>query len=237
MRMRASVLAALVGSVLISGTALAAPGDPFGGDDSGFIPPDAITQKCEAKVSKYTAKFLKCVAKCHISLAKQKFTSGAEEGCEAICEGKFDIGIGKVTNAGPPACPPACMSPVSIRSVWEGVFDGNNGQIYCEGTTAFGGDDPGFVPTSAASLVCETKLEKVWAKLGACYMKCHDSRAKEKTDAAGEDTCESGCDTAYSTKVAGLLGCAPCVMTNAPTIATGLKNNANSNNSLVYCAF
>jgi len=34
-----------------------------------------------------------------------------------------------------------------------------------------------------------------------------------------------------------LLGCAPCVMTNAPTIATGLKNNANSSNGLVYWAF
>ncbi len=229
---------ALVGSALIAGSALAAPGDPFGGDDSGFVPPDSGTLRCEAKVSKYTAKFVKCTAKCHISFAKQKYTTpGAEEGCESVCEGKFDIGIGKITNAGPPACPPGCMSSVSIRNVWEGIFDGNNGQIYCDGTTPLGGDDPGFIPTTPASLVCETKLEKLAVKFVGCYMKCHDGRAKEKTDATGEDGCESTCDTAYATKVALLVGCAPCAMSNAPTIANGLKSNANSDNGLVYCAF
>jgi len=254
------VLAVLVGSVLVYGTARAAPGDPFGGDDTGNIPPDFATQKCEAKVSKATAKFVKCVGKCHISVAKQKFTSGAEEGCEAICEGKFDIAIGKVTTAGPPACPPSCMSTSLIRNVWESTFDGNNGQIYCDRAcagggnagaqcttnsecpggscgTALGGDDPGFVPSSPNSLLCETKLQTFLSKLIGCYMKCHDARAKESTDATAEEGCEDGCDTAYTTKVGGLVGCAACVTANAPTIAANLRTSTDSNNGLVYCAF
>ena len=47
MRTRISVLAVLVGSALMIGTALASPGDPFGGDDSGFVPPDAITPSAD----------------------------------------------------------------------------------------------------------------------------------------------------------------------------------------------
>ena len=257
--MKPRTLVLLVASVLVFGRAWAAPGDPFGGDDTGFVPPDTPTLACEAKVSKATAKFVKCVGKCHISMAKQKFTPGAEEGCEAICEGKFDIGIGKISNAGPPACPPSCMSTNSIRSLWESIFDSNNGQIYCDracagGTnagaqctsnsecpgsscgTALDGDDPGFVPSSPASLACETKLEKLLTKLATCYMKCHDSRAKESTDATGEDSCESACDTSYSGKVAPLVGCAACTTANAPTLATNLKANTNSNNGSVYCA-
>jgi hypothetical protein len=258
MARKTSMLAVLVGSMLVFGTAWGAPGDPFGGDDTGFVPPDTATQKCEAKISKATAKFTKCVGKCHISLAKEKYTPGAEEGCEAICEGKFDIAVGKVTNAGPPACPPGCMSTSSIRNIWKGTFDGNNGQIYCDrgcaggandgaqcttnsecpgGScgTAFDDDDPGFVPPNPSSLLCETKLETAVTRVLGCYMKCHDGRAKEKTDATGEESCENDCDASYSTKVSNLIGCASCVVTNAPTIATSLRATTDSNNGLVYC--
>ena len=260
MARKTSILAVLAGSMLVFGTAWGAPGDPFGGDDPGFVPPDALTQKCEAKISKATAKFIKCVGKCHITLAKQKYTPDAEEGCEAICEGKFDIAVGKVTTAGPPTCPPGCMSTDSIRGLWKSTFDGNNGQIWCDrgcaggtndgatctassvcpgGTcgTQFGDDDPGFVPSSDVALLCESKLETAVTKLVGCYMKCHDSRAKEKfVDDTAEDTCESDCDTSYTTKVNNLAGCPACMVTNAATIPTNLKSTADSNNGLIYCA-
>ncbi len=225
----------MVGLALAGGPAGAAPGDPFGGDDSGFIPPDAATQKCEAKVGKTLATFVKCVEKCHASRAKGKLAVtpvDAEDGCEAVCEGKYDISIGKLSAVS--GCPPGCMSPVSIRAIWEGVLDGNNNQIYCDAGTAFGGEDTGFVPATAAVALCETKVGGLAAKLVGCYLKCHASRSTEKLDATGEDACETSCTTAFSAKAGALTGCPPCL--NPTTLATTLRTTANTDNGLVYCA-
>ncbi len=45
---------------------------PFGGDDTGFIPPDPDNFRYEAKVGKNLSKFRRCVVKCHASRAKGK---------------------------------------------------------------------------------------------------------------------------------------------------------------------
>ncbi|HLK10320.1 MAG TPA: hypothetical protein VKW76_02970 [Candidatus Binatia bacterium] len=225
----------MLGLALAGGRAGAAPGDPFGGDDTGFIPPDATTQKCESKVGKTLATFVKCVEKCHVSRAKLKLAVtpvDAEDGCEAVCEGKYDISVGKLSAVA--GCPPACMSPVSIRSIWEGLLDGNNNQIYCDAGTAFGGEDTGFIPSAPAFLLCETKLGGLAAKLVGCYMKCHASRSTEKLDPTGEDGCETSCTTAFSTKASALTGCPPCL--NTATLATTLLTSTNNDNGLVYCA-
>jgi hypothetical protein len=175
------------------------------------------------------------VEKCHASRAKLKLAVtpvDAEDGCEAVCEGKYDISIGKLSAVS--GCPPACMSPVSIRTIWEGFLDGNNNQIYCDAGTPFGGEDTGFVPATSAVTVCETKVGGLAAKLVGCYMKCHASRSTEKLDASGEDACEASCTTAFSTKVSALAGCPPCL--NPTTLATALLTAANNDNGLVYCA-
>src|SRR5579883_2437534 len=202
----------MVGLALAGSPAGAAPGDPFGGDDSGFIPPDAATQKCEGKLAVTPVD--------------------AEDGCEAVCEGKYDISIGKLSAVS--GCPPGCMSPVSIRSIWEGVLDGNNNQIYCDAGTPFGGEDTGFVPATAAVALCETKVGGLAAKLVGCYMKCHASRSTEKLDAAGEDACETSCTTAFTAKASALTGCPVCL--NPTTLATTLRTTVNTDNGLVYCA-
>jgi hypothetical protein len=110
------VHAVLISILLATAAVWAAPGDPFGGDDTGFIPPDAATQKCEAAIGKTVAKHVSCVEKCHAARAKTKLTtSDAEEGCESVCEGKYDIAIGKLTKAGPLGWRGAMMAACSPR--------------------------------------------------------------------------------------------------------------------------
>src|SRR3989442_1390777 len=56
---------------------------PFGGDDTGFIPPDTATFKCESKVGANVAKLLGCEGKCHAKRAKGSLADDtAEDGCE-----------------------------------------------------------------------------------------------------------------------------------------------------------
>ncbi|TMA69200.1 MAG: hypothetical protein E6J68_01010 [Deltaproteobacteria bacterium] len=235
---RRLVFVALLAIMFAVGVAWAAPGDPFGGDDSGFIPPDTVTQKCEAKVGKAAGKYVKCVFACHAQRAKGKLaTADAEDGCEDICEGKYDETIGKATTTVPPVCPPSCMSPMSIQIIWKGVVDSGNGQIYCEGTTPFGGDDPGFVPSTTPFALCESKLGGLAAKLVGCLMKCHESRSKEKTDATQEETCEDSCKTSYTNKFALITGCPPCLTpTTVSNYGDSLRTSTDNNNGTVYCA-
>jgi hypothetical protein len=233
------VFVALLTCMLGIGAAWAAPSDPFGGDDTGFIPPDALTQKCEARVSKALAKYVKCMFSCHIDRAKGKLpTPDSEDGCESICAGKYDITIGKLTSAGPPACPPSCMSPMSIRLSWKANIDGNNNQIYCENTQpAFGGDDTGFLPSNDVTAKCETKIGGLAAKLAKCLMTCHDNRSKEKTDPTTEETCEDGCKTKYTTKAATVTGCPACLTPTAiSNYGDNVRTQTDNNNGLVYCA-
>jgi hypothetical protein len=57
---------------------------PFGGDDTGFIPPAKSTiAKCEAGAAKAEGKLIKCILKCHADRASGKLADNtAEESCE-----------------------------------------------------------------------------------------------------------------------------------------------------------
>jgi hypothetical protein len=108
---------------------------PFGGDDTGFIPPPkSATAKCESKASKAVVKLISCIAKCHDSTAAGKIVGDdAENMCEKTlalksCTAKFAASIAKLTG-----CPP-CISGATMASLAglvETLLDGNNGMVYC----------------------------------------------------------------------------------------------------------
>src|SRR5262245_51048070 len=119
---RRLAIAALVAWALAAGTARAQT--PFGGDETGFIPPDDANTKYEVKVGKNLAKYQKCHLKCHEKRAKQKLDEVGEENCEGTCKTKYDTSNTKLTA---PALAMACLSTDSVRATWHGTLDAQNG--------------------------------------------------------------------------------------------------------------
>ncbi len=207
---------------------------PFGGDDTGFIPPDGDNLRYESKVANLVSKFQACVLKCHAKRAQGKLTDAVlEEACETACEAKYDLGVGKLT-APPPAS--SCLNPTSVRSVWEGVLDANNGQIYCAGSEPVGGDDTGFVAPDKPTFKCESKVGKNLGKLLKCQTKCHARRAREQLDPAGEETCEQTCQDRYNAANAKLTDCPACSTAAQPGLGSLMRALGDAHNGLVYCA-
>jgi hypothetical protein len=106
-----------------------ATGTPFGGDDSGFIPPDAPKgpeTKCSNGVGKAVAKFVGGITKCHIGRATGKYADdGAEDSCEFAPMAKF--AFTKTLGC------PSCIGPLpALATFVEGQADGVlNGLIWC----------------------------------------------------------------------------------------------------------
>lgn len=68
---------------LLTTSSLAAT--PFGGDDKGFLPSNAVAAKCEATVATAYSNLAHCIIKCHMKRVSA-FRKGRifdEEGCEA----------------------------------------------------------------------------------------------------------------------------------------------------------
>src|SRR5262249_32719509 len=77
-----AAVAALSVGLLWVGTARAQT--PFGGDDTGFVPPPkSAIGKCEAGAGKAVDKLIACIFKCHASRASGKLVDEtAEDECE-----------------------------------------------------------------------------------------------------------------------------------------------------------
>jgi hypothetical protein len=129
----ASVVAALAVGLWVASAR--AQGTPWGGDDTGFIPPPADA-KCEAGASKAEGKLIACILKCHADRAKGKLADDtAEDSCEKTlagksCFAKFAASIAKLKGC------PACINGTTmgnLAGLTEGVLDGNNSAIYCGG--------------------------------------------------------------------------------------------------------
>src|SRR5947199_207808 len=138
--MRRDFTLLLASAILTFGSsAVASPGDPFGGDDAGCIPPAAVSAKCEDGVPKANTKYIQAVTKCHIKAADAgvKGKPFDEELCESDPVGgkgakeKYDAAIAKLALTCP-ACSTANAS--ALRAATESI-ECHNGDIYCDGTT------------------------------------------------------------------------------------------------------
>jgi hypothetical protein len=184
---------ALVGGITLSVliARVVGAGTPFGGDDTGFIPPDApagpIT-RCENGVAKGAGKMMAAIFKCHIGFTSGKLGTNAEEDeCELAAARKFDE-----TNTG--GCKP-CISTPALGTRLEEEINSNNDKIYCTSTgVPWGGDDTGHIPPDATKgpiTKCENRVAKGAGKLARAIEKCHARRAAGKfTSDSAEDECE-----------------------------------------------
>ncbi len=114
-----------------------------GGDDTGFVPSDAATGKCEDGVAKALTKYMTGVIKCHIKSADLgvKALPHDDEPCESNpstgkgAKEKFDTAIGKLSAGGCGGC--AIANAPGLRAAAETFLENNNGQAYCAGTMQF----------------------------------------------------------------------------------------------------
>ena len=228
------------------------------GDESGFVPPDKNTAKCEDAVAKNAAKLADCILKkCHIKQADAALAGKSfdEEACEqgtgkpVSCRTAYDNATAALSAKG--TCP-ACLDASAQGNVADLVtafLEDNNGLIYCAGSSSFGGDDTGFVPPDKNTAKCEDAVAKNVAKLADCILKkCHTKQA----DAAlagksfDEEACEQGtgkpvsCRAAYDKATPALVAkgtCPACLDATAQSnLADLVTTFLDDNNGQIYCA-
>lgn len=205
-------------------------GTPFGGDDIGFIPPNADDAKCEAVAAKLVFKTVTCIQKCHINRAKGSHaTTATEETCE---NSKCSLWIGRLAPKLAPLARqgincPVCLEDTSfglnLSTITRRLAFGNddagwssiNALVYCDTSsgTPFGDDDSGFIPPPNSTIRnCELKVGKAVSKLAACHLKCHALRASGMLpDEIAEESCENTCTTGFTGTVSKLSGCPSCM--------------------------
>jgi len=206
---------------------------PFGGDDTGTIPPDSpkgpIT-KCENAVGKAVGTLVKSIGKCTASRASGKLKDDtAEDACEQKALTKF--GTTKTKGCS------GCTDLSTLGPAVEALLDTNNNQVYCTATgTPFGGDDSGMIPSDSPKgpiTKCENGVNKAAGTLVGAIVKCHASRASGKlADDTAEDACEQKGLTKFGkTKVTGCDSC-----TDLSMLGSFVEGQADGANALVYCA-
>jgi hypothetical protein len=118
---------------LANGALYCAAGTPFGGDDSGNIPPDKTTAKCEDTAVKAVSKLSGAIAKCHAKQADTSFKLGSsqdDDACESAASAKFGTATAKLTVAN--GCPSCLVTLLpTIGTAAESMIDGINGNTYC----------------------------------------------------------------------------------------------------------
>lgn len=211
-----ALLATLVATLLTAAPALAGPGDPFGGSETGCTPIDKLGVNCGKIVTAALAKLKLGVVKCHMTQVGHAFQTGhsstgfdnAEENCSIgnpsnSAKAKFDAYMAKAAAY----CDPAVVAAANARaaSVVASVadpasFDALNGAFFCDATSGLsiaepgGGDDDeaGSIPATPEHYKCAVITMKSWAKLVASVYKCHAKKAA--SDFAGKpfdtDLCE-----------------------------------------------
>lgn len=238
--MKLTILGAVVLCVCVaSSTVHAAPGDPFGGNETGCIPSDKAGLACGKTLTGAYAKLVASVIKCHLSQVKGAYKAGAssptfdsaEEACTAAAKTKFDASLVKAGAS----CAPGVMSVAESRrdtffddASNPSSLDSLNGVFFCDGASglsiadAGGGDqdEAGSIPATAGNYKCAVGFTKAVSKLLASIYKCHGKAAtagfvgKPFSTATCEDTAPKGARAKYDATMQKLINagiCPPCI--------------------------
>jgi len=221
MSMKHLVIMVAVGAAIGVGAARA--GTPFGGDDTGFVPPDKATLKCESSVAKNAAKLTLAVSLCHIKAA------------DAGVKGKtFDEEDAKLT------CP-MCVDSKAIGDNVQSMLDtAANAGIYCDNTSGkpLGDtDDSGFVPASKDAEKCQNLTTKQLALLVGTVSKCHNKAAAQalKAVAFDEESCENAAVSKFSAFTAKLTNCPSCLSALLAGLGQAVADGVDAQLGTIYC--
>lgn len=222
------------GAVSAMGVGIVLAGTPFGGDDSGFIPP-AANFKCVSGFAKNASKYAAGIAGCHIKAASAAFAAKPfdEEACETALRAKIDATNAKLTGC------PSCLNQAAVLDFAVDQLDSANAVFFCGGTTPLGGDDGGVVPTDKNVLKCESAVVKGVGKLSAAIVKCHIKQADAviKGKAFDEEACEDkeiNKFNAANTKIAAI--CPPCLSGLFGVLGDQVEQQIDNANGDTWCA-
>jgi hypothetical protein len=225
---------------LTAASAFAAPGDPFGGSETGCVPSGKAGLTCGKILTSGLGKLVASVVKCHLTQAAQAYKTGhsstgfdnAEENCTignptASAKAKFDALLVKAN-----AICPAGIVPVAEarRDVFLGdtsiqnSLDSINGVFFCDATSGLsiaepgGGDqdEAGSIPSTPEHYKCSVAVAKLFSKLVTGVYKCHVKAAqaifagKPHDTDACEETPTKGALAKYEAKVQKLITAGIC---------------------------
>jgi hypothetical protein len=249
--------------LVVARLSVAAPGDPFGGDDTGCVPATKPELGCSVKVGKLLSKLIVSVLRCHMDQGAAAFrgAGSGEQGCEQSAKSKFESDLAKLTHDG--ICAQAVLDNAATQ---EGVLladqtqtsppslDALNGTIFCDATSGVpiagtpgdpDDDDAGFVPATAENLKCAIGVAKNVIKLwSGILVRCHTKAAVAgfKSSAFDEEACENavkvGIRSRYDALAAKLTAagiCPACLdASGQATIGDDIQSRADQENGLVF---
>ena len=101
--------------------------------DAGFIPPDADSLRCAARVSNLLGGLAVRAIRCHRQRVSTQLNSASfdEPGCKAIGMDNFNAGSAQLEAAG--ICPPCLEAGARTQLAGQllSIMDGNNALTYC----------------------------------------------------------------------------------------------------------
>lgn len=227
--------------------AIALAGTPFGGDDTGFLPPDEATAKCGAIFAKATAKLAAGVLGCKVKGARSRIamhessgTNFVEDNCTDVWLNRFN----KTAEVSGPTCP-ACIDTTSLYT--QGSNDNINpvsaALFFCDSASGVQIDDEtvfdlGWVPAGKAAMRCEAGAARAAGKAQLALWACH---AREATgDVSGAtfdgDACEVAAAAKFSAALQALTGCPACLAAILPNLPSIVSHAVNHSVGLIYCA-
>ncbi len=199
--MKHTLLGAAIVICLAAGPAAAAPGDPFGGSETGCVPSGKPGLTCGKALTSAFGKLMAGVIKCHVAQASQAFKSGSsspdfdtqEESCSVVgpksAKAKFEASLAKAASA----CPVGIVPVAEARrdsllgdGMSLGLLDSLNFAFFCDNSTFLsiadpgGGDDDelGFIPSTKDHYKCSVGVAKAFSKLASSVYKCHAKAAQ-----------------------------------------------------------
>lgn len=210
---------------------LDAAGVPFGGDDTGFVPPGKTTAKCENAVASKVAKLLAKTNNCVRKGAKAAFKAKAfdQDACVAAARAAFDKAVAKLS------CPP-CLDKAGTATIASDRVGEVAPMIFCAGSTTFGGGTT-LVPPDKATAKCADGAAAAFAKLATGIVACHVKLAKKlfAKKPFDEEACEDKVRQKYDKAQAKRKDCPVCL--DATAIRDDVHEHLDQRNGEVYCAF
>jgi hypothetical protein len=235
-----------------SGLAFAAPGDPFGGAETGCVPDTLEAYKCEITITKMLGKLIEGTNKCHIKQASAAYKGSTydSELCEQKNKAKFDNSLLKYG----PLCGQDVLDNVAQleadlladqTQTTPPSLDALNGSFFCDTTSGTPidstGEEAGSVPATAEHYKCETSVSKyagdLWNDLlSRCHVKAAVAGFKGNT--YDEDACHASERAQFNYYVNRLVlqGICPSCLdgTAQAAIADAIEARADSENGLVF---
>jgi hypothetical protein len=227
-----------LGALLAASPAAAAPGDAFGGDDTGCAANTRTGANCAKAALSYLGKLRKAALICQLKQEDLAYKTGegqegfsnAEENCElgpstTSAKNKFDARIAALVGKG---CDSTMLANVLARGATivadastAGSLDAMNASFFCDATSGStiepeGDDGLGWIPATPQNQKCSVAVAKSWIKLSGYADKCHVKLAASvySNRVFDEEACENLYLSRYNAYVGKLVQigyCPPCL--------------------------